>query len=125
MGIDFRARDFAHPLALWKTKRQFDRNQQQSAEALAALQWRAFTRIAAHAYHRVPFYRRVFEERGLTPSDLVSLADVAKLPFLTKAVLSRSFQDLTATDARRHGARTLQTSGTTGGRSGFTNSVRP
>jgi phenylacetate-CoA ligase len=119
MGIDFKARDFAHPLALWKTNREFDRNQERSAEALAALQWRAFTRMAAHAYDRVPFYRRAFDERGLRPSDLVSPADLAKLPFLTKAVLSRSFQDLTATDARRHGARPLQTSGTTGGRVRF------
>jgi phenylacetate-CoA ligase len=35
-------------------------------------------------YERVPFYRSAFEARGVTPSDLQSLSDLAKFPFTMK-----------------------------------------
>jgi len=118
MGIDFKVADFLYPLALARTKAAFDRNQTLSADALAELQWRRFTTIATHAYHHVPYYRKLFDDNGLHPSRL-SRRDVARLPCLTKATLARSFTELSATDARRHACRVLQTSGTTGGQVRF------
>jgi phenylacetate-CoA ligase len=35
-------------------------------------------------YEKVPFYRRAFKEKGITPADLRSLSDLAKLPFTSK-----------------------------------------
>jgi phenylacetate-CoA ligase len=35
-------------------------------------------------YRRVPFYRRRMEERGVKPADVNRIADIVKLPFLTK-----------------------------------------
>ena len=35
-------------------------------------------------YRRVPFYRRRMEERGVKPADINRIADIVKLPFLTK-----------------------------------------
>ena len=35
-------------------------------------------------YEKVPFYRRAFEARGVTPTDIQDLADVTKLPFTSK-----------------------------------------
>jgi phenylacetate-CoA ligase len=119
MGIDFTLRDFAHPFGLARAKLSFDRNEKRSADALADLQWRAFVRTVRHATDHVPYYRKLFDVRGLSPSDLASPADVSKLPCLTKAILSRSFSDLSAADARRYRCRTLQTSGTTGGQVRF------
>ncbi|MCK4362510.1 MAG: phenylacetate--CoA ligase [Dehalococcoidia bacterium] len=35
-------------------------------------------------YDRVPFYRRAFKEKGVTPDDIQTLADLTKLPFTSK-----------------------------------------
>lgn len=35
-------------------------------------------------YEKVPFYRRAFKEKKITPDDIKSLADVARLPFTSK-----------------------------------------
>ncbi len=35
-------------------------------------------------YEKVPFYRRAFKEKGVTPDDVKTLADLVKLPFTSK-----------------------------------------
>jgi phenylacetate-CoA ligase len=35
-------------------------------------------------YDKVPFYRRAFKEKGITPDDIQTLADLTKLPFTSK-----------------------------------------
>ena len=35
-------------------------------------------------YEKIPFYRRSFKEKGVTPDDIKSLDDLAKLPFISK-----------------------------------------
>ncbi len=35
-------------------------------------------------YDKVPFYRRAFKEKGVTPDDIKTLADLTKLPFTSK-----------------------------------------
>ena len=35
-------------------------------------------------YDKVPFYRRAFKEKGITPDDIKTLADLTKLPFTSK-----------------------------------------
>jgi phenylacetate-CoA ligase len=81
---------------------------------LAVRQQRRLQRLLARAYRDVPFYRRAFTERGLTPADVASVADLVKLPLLTKAALQRGGAD----DLRARGARgrlvTRETSGSTG-----------
>jgi phenylacetate-CoA ligase len=35
-------------------------------------------------YEKVPFYRTAFKEKGITPDDIKTLADITKLPFTSK-----------------------------------------
>jgi phenylacetate-CoA ligase len=51
---------------------------------LERLQGDRLGELVDRLYRRVPFYRRRMEERGLKPADVNRIADVAKLPFLTK-----------------------------------------
>ena len=57
--------------------------------ALQALQWQRLQAQLARVYEKVPFYRRLFMEKGLTPQSIRSLADLPQLPFTTK----RDFRD--------------------------------
>jgi phenylacetate-CoA ligase len=52
------------------------------------------TKTGTHTYDTVPYYRKVFRERGLSPSDIKSVDDLVKLPVLTKADIRNIFSDL-------------------------------
>ena len=67
----------------WYDKGRLERHQ--------AKRLRAFVK---KIYQHVPYYREVFEQRGLTPSDIQSAADLSKLPFLDKATITEHFEQL-------------------------------
>jgi phenylacetate-CoA ligase len=58
---------------------------------LAALQRRRLKRSLAHAYERVPHYRRKFDEACVTPDSLGSLSDIADFPFTQKSDLRDNY----------------------------------
>jgi len=51
---------------------------------LEKLQLERLQAKAREVYERVPFYRRAFKEREVTPEDIRTLADLTRLPFTTK-----------------------------------------
>ena len=64
---------------------QLEQSQWESPGRIRELQESKLRRLVSHAYEHVPHYRRVFDERGLTPSSIMSLEDLSKLPILSKA----------------------------------------
>ena len=86
-----------------------------SRERLARFQSRKLRFLADHAYHRVPLYRRLFDEAGLAPRDLRSAADLAHLPITTKADMRRRpVEDLLAQGVRADDLLLRYTTGSTG-----------
>jgi phenylacetate-CoA ligase len=65
-------------------------------------------------YERVPHYTRAFDESGVKPSDLLSLADLARFPFTTKADLRANYPFGMFAVPREHVNRVHASSGTTG-----------
>lgn len=53
--------------------------------------------VLTHAYKTVPYYTRVFNERGLVPEDINSPDELKKLPLLTREVLLKNQSELTST----------------------------
>jgi phenylacetate-CoA ligase len=62
-----------------------------SRERIRALQLEKLQKQVAWAYERVSWYREHFQERGLKPADIQSLADIARLPFTDKQVLRDTY----------------------------------
>ena len=58
---------------------------------LQALQFDRLRWSLAHAYDNVPHYRTKFDAMRVRPSDLKSLADLAKFPFTTKLDLRDNY----------------------------------
>jgi len=81
---------------------------------LAALQLERLRWSVAHAYEHVPHYRRKFDAARVTPSDLRSLADLAKFPFTTKADLRDNYPFGMFAVPREQIVRIHASSGTTG-----------
>ncbi len=71
-------------------------------------------RIVGHAYETVPYYRRIFDERGLRPGDISNATDLVKLPVLTKELIKQNFHSLLSTVYRWNALKYGHTSGTTG-----------
>ncbi|MDR3052939.1 MAG: hypothetical protein LBU48_03650, partial [Coriobacteriales bacterium] len=51
---------------------------------LEALQLERLKKTAENCYANIPFYKRIFDEQGITPADITSLDDLRRLPFTTK-----------------------------------------
>ena len=58
---------------------------------MAALQLKRLKEIVKYAYDRVPFYRKKYDEAGVKPSDIKTLEDIRKLPFVTKSDLRDNY----------------------------------
>lgn len=62
-----------------------------SLDELRALQLQRLKTTLRHAYENSPVSRRKFDEAGVHPDDLNTLADLAKFPFTTKKDLRDSY----------------------------------
>ena len=85
-----------------------------SRDEIAALQLERLRDTLARVYANVPHYRRAFDERGVHPDDLRTLADLAKFPFTTKAVLRENYPFGMFAVPREEVVRVHASSGTTG-----------
>jgi phenylacetate-CoA ligase len=90
------------------------RTEWMSRAELDAYQDERLRAVVAHAYEHVPFYRRRFDERGLTPQDIRGRADLVKLPLLTRDDVRANFETLKSTAFPAGAMRSGHTSGTTG-----------
>jgi phenylacetate-CoA ligase len=83
-------------------------------EKLRQLQSKRLQKLVAYVYEKVPFYKQQFDERGITPSSIKSIADVARLPFTTKEDLRNHYPFQMFAVPRNRLARIHASSGTTG-----------
>ncbi len=67
-----------------------------------------------HAYEQIPYYKRIFKDRGLKPRDIQDLRDLDQLPYLTKDEFKNNFKELVSKDIDLKKSRVISTSGTTG-----------
>lgn len=79
-------------------------------------QWQVaqLRRLLVHAAEHVPYYREIFRHRGFDPARVESVAELGRLPVLSRDVVKHRARELTASGA---GAPKLfggHTSGTTG-----------
>jgi phenylacetate-CoA ligase len=60
-------------------------------EALEALQLKRLQQVVSRVYHTVGFYRKAFDNAGVTPDDIRSLDDLKHLPFTCKQDLRDNY----------------------------------
>ncbi len=87
-----------------------------SREEMVALQNERLVAQVKHVWENVPYYRKKMEEKGVTPDDIKSIADLHKLPFLTKDDLRDAYPYGLLGKPLEECVRIQSTSGTTGKR---------
>ena len=85
-----------------------------SRDEIAALQLERLKWSLAHAYENVAMYRQRFDEAGVHPDDLKTLADLAKFPFTVKQDLRDNYPFGLFAVPRDRIVRVHGSSGTTG-----------
>jgi phenylacetate-CoA ligase len=85
-----------------------------SRDELQALQLERLRWSLQHAYENVPHYKASFDKVGVHPSDLKTLADLARFPFTTKHDLRANYPFGLFAVPRGQLARIHASSGTTG-----------
>lgn len=85
-----------------------------SRDEISALQFHRMKRTLKHAYENSPFYRQRFDEHGVHPKELKTLADIAKFPFTTKKDLRDTYPFGMFAVPREQIIRVHGSSGTTG-----------
>ena len=58
---------------------------------LQSLQLERLQAIVERAYTQNTFYRKLYDEAGVKPADIRSLADIQKLPFLEKKTVREAY----------------------------------
>lgn len=74
-------------------RRGLEQSQWWPRDRLEALQLQRLQALLADVGARVPYYRRLFREAGFDPASVTSLADLQRLPFLTKAEIRAASDD--------------------------------
>jgi phenylacetate-CoA ligase len=95
---------------------ELNRTQWLGRDELLALQRDKLHKLLIYAYHYVPYYRRIFDQVGFQPDEvLTDLVSLRKLPLLNRTIIRENFDDmLTSERQRRAHLSRSSTSGSTG-----------
>ena len=85
-------------------------------EELKKLQEEKLLKQVKYVYENNKYYKKLMDEKGVKPEDITCLADLAKLPFLTKADLREAYPYGLLSKPLNECVRIHSTSGTTGKR---------
>jgi phenylacetate-CoA ligase len=83
-------------------------------ERVLAYQWDKLQRLVRHAFEQVPYYRSAMQGLGMTPEDVRTPGDFARLPVLTKDDLRQHQDGLFAANADRRRVIRTASGGSTG-----------
>lgn len=87
-----------------------------SQDQIKSWQSERLVKTVEHVYAHVPYYKRLMDEKGVQPGDIRSVADLHKLPFLTKDDLREAYPFGLLAVPQQDAVRIQSTSGTTGRR---------
>jgi len=105
---------FRYSRVFWDTYNFLQESQWWSIEKLEEYQMQQLSELLHHAYENVPYYRNIFNERGLKPKDIQNFDDLRKLPYLTKEIVRENLPDLIARNYPKSKLQYVTTSGSTG-----------
>lgn len=93
---------------------QIKQMNQWSPEEVDAWQNHRLQQLITHFYTNTVYYKRLFDELGLTPDDIRSKADLAKIPPITKADINRHYEELIPQNIKDIPHKKASTGGSTG-----------
>ncbi len=96
------------------TRALLERSEWLPADRITAEQDARLRDLVRYAYERVPYYRRIFDERGVRPEHIRGVGDLKLLPLLDREGLKRHEEELLARGVPARARNRVSTGGTTG-----------
>jgi phenylacetate-CoA ligase len=91
------------------------RNERRSLDELIYHQSIALKNLVNHAYSTVPFYKKLYDVKGLNPQDIQSIEDITKIPIIDKQLLvQNSFDKLISNKYKLNNLIPVKTAGSNG-----------
>lgn len=75
-------------------KKQLEKSQWLSTDSIMNAQSSRLQQFITQTVENVPYYKSLFDGLGLSPSDIKTVADLTKLPFLDKAAIRENYAEL-------------------------------
>ena len=97
-----------------KFKKELEESQWFNSSKLEILQTTKLRRLVRYAYENVPYYRNVFNKRGLFPEHIRYIDDLRKLPILEKDDIRKNYTDMVSRKIPKSLLYRCHTSGTMG-----------
>lgn len=94
--------------------RQIEKMSSWTPQQIQAWQEEKLHAFIEHAYNHTVYYRRIMDERGLTPKDIRTAEDLKKLPIITKQIAREHFDEIVPDNLSSFRYRDRRTGGTTG-----------
>lgn len=101
-------------LSSFRQLHALQRNRGLNAEELSTLRLSKLRAVLRHANERVPFYRSLWRQAGVSPDDLRSLEDLSHWPIITKQQLKQAGKEALTDRKESPNSVTIRTSGSTG-----------
>lgn len=98
----------------YRLQEQLKYNEKLCLEELNLLQISKLNRILEYSYKYVPYYKSLFDKHMFKPSNLQSINDLKKLPFLNKQTIRQNLQKFSPVNHRKKFYFKGRTSGTSG-----------
>ena len=99
---------------LFQYLREFEASQHLPPDEIDQLNWVRLKSILQHAYTKIPFYRKSFDDVGMTPDVVQSENDLLRLPILEKRQVQDYLDELVVPDWPKDQLVIDQTGGSTG-----------
>lgn len=111
-GFILATRRFSGSFHIWFAK--YKDNLQKSPEEIESEQFELLKNNLIYCYEKIPYYKKTFDVAGFDPYGMKSSDEIKKLPFLTKDIIRKEFDNLynKNTPANKYALHT--TSGSTG-----------
>jgi phenylacetate-CoA ligase len=106
--------DYSRGTQTMKCFRQLESSQWWPRNKILELQNERLTQLIKQAYDKVPYYRRLFDERSIKPDSIKSKEDLVQLPLLTKELIRAHSDELMASGFNPQKLMKLATDGSTG-----------
>lgn len=97
-----------------KNLKKLEKSQWFSLDEIRKSQWDKFQELLNYSYLNVPYYRRLMDDRSISPPNVQSFEDIWRIPPLSKKIIKENFDNLLAVTADKKTLIKRTTSGSTG-----------
>jgi phenylacetate-CoA ligase len=112
--IAFPLQDRINKTSVLATRDFLLKSQHWEVEKLEEYRLKKLETLILHAYEHVPYYRNLFDQNKLEPSDIRTFDDLEKIPVLTKEIARKEAKNLCDVNLKKYHTVAGATGGTSG-----------